>query len=710
MKNIFFIILFLFSLILNGKDIYYTPRSNKVFSSDELRSFIIDVAYEAINDSTIPKSIFKHKFLSVEEKLLQKTQYEITERFKRIEDKNGFLFENKQLYKTELRSVINQTILEQPSIYGPISMDHSDRILKFYSDIEVKDDGRLQVKEYITIYNGNGEQSELYTTGVLPYNSEINNEINHGIFRDFPTLYTSSLGLKSTIPLQIKRILRNGNQEKCTTQSMDNGVRVYIGNPEMLLPMGIHYYIIEYETKYQLKFHENKDELYWNVNGNGWNFSVDSAFCQVTFPSKAIIIEQACYTGLQGSTERNCVCKPGNSSTILFYTDSKLNREQGLTIAASIQKGIVLPPSISENIYNIIKPNWQLVAMLGTFLSLLGMNLFYWYRLGNDPEQGTIYMQFDPPGGLSPAAVGFIYSQAYKPEQFSAALVDMAIKKAVVINVEEHGVSFFKTYSYKFTKPDYVDPGLYDDAKKLYQWDLKRLFNLKVTTTYNPSLADFGRRLKDHLSKNFQIDYKKNKDKKGLFAVNRTPLIIGAIILVISAFGVLFSLGSHPSGMLIILFCLVFIAALIMQYVFSKILPAYTIEGMKLRDQIEGLKMYLSTAEEKRYDTLNAPEKSIETFEKFLPYAIALDCQIQWSSTFENILQQAILDNAYQPNYYRGHVGTHFAISTFNSSLSSGLSSAISSASTVPSSSSGGGSSGGGSSGGGGGGGGGGGW
>ena len=52
-------------------------------------------------------------------------------------------------------------------------------------------------------------------------------------------------------------------------------------------------------------------------------------------------------------------------------------------------------------------------------------------------------------------------------------------------------------------------------------------------------------------------------------------------------------------------------------------------EGRKVMDQIEGFRQYLDVAEEDRLEYLNPPKKTPELFEKFLPYAIALDCREQ---------------------------------------------------------------------------------
>jgi uncharacterized membrane protein len=143
--------------------------------------------------------------------------------------------------------------------------------------------------------------------------------------------------------------------------------------------------------------------------------------------------------------------------------------------------------------------------------------------------------------------------------------------------------------------------------------------------------------------------------------------------------------------------------------VFYHLLKAPTLAGRKIMDQIEGFKLYLSVAEKDRLNLLNPPEKTPALFEKYLPYALALDVENAWSEQFSEVLARAGTETQpYAPAWYSGSSWDSFHTSRFTNSLGSSFASAISSSSSAPGSSSG--SGGGGSSGGGGGGGGGSGW
>src|SRR5204863_4406221 len=146
-------------------------------------------------------------------------------------------------------------------------------------------------------------------------------------------------------------------------------------------------------------------------------------------------------------------------------------------------------------------------------------------------------------------------------------------------------------------------------------------------------------------------------------------------------------------------------------YIFYHLLKAPTLAGAKILDEIDGFRVFLNTAEKDRLEKLNPPAVTPEVFEKFLPYAIALDCENTWSKKFEEEAAAAGIEpraSSYSPGWYSGRSFGNLGAAAFASSLGASMASAAASASTAPGSSSG--SGGGGSSGGGGGGGGGGGW
>ena len=168
------------------------------------------------------------------------------------------------------------------------------------------------------------------------------------------------------------------------------------------------------------------------------------------------------------------------------------------------------------------------------------------------------------------------------------------------------------------------------------------------------------------------------------------------------------------SGIVSLPAALALMAGGVMAYVFYHLLKAPTAAGAKILDEIDGFRVFLDTAEKDRLEKLHPPEITPEVFERFLPYAIALDCENHWSKRFEAEAAAAAADPArasaygYTPLWYSGRSFDRLGTAGFVSAIGASVASAAASSSTAPGSSSG--SGGGGFSGGGGGGGGGGGW
>jgi uncharacterized membrane protein len=194
-----------------------------------------------------------------------------------------------------------------------------------------------------------------------------------------------------------------------------------------------------------------------------------------------------------------------------------------------------------------------------------------------------------------------------------------------------------------------------------------------------------------------------NPSHKALDFAEAVGLSVMALPFVAGEIGGLIALAYTTSGTVILLL----LALVAVNCLFHHLLQAPTHAGRILMDKIEGFKMFLSAVEKDRLNMLNPPHLTPQLFEKYLPYALALDVEQQWSEQFADALAQAgERAPAYSPTWYSGTSWSSLGAGGFASSFGSSFSSAVSSSSTAPGSSSGGGR----SSGGGGGGGGGGGW
>jgi uncharacterized membrane protein YgcG len=156
---------------------------------------------------------------------------------------------------------------------------------------------------------------------------------------------------------------------------------------------------------------------------------------------------------------------------------------------------------------------------------------------------------------------------------------------------------------------------------------------------------------------------------------------------------------------------LAIVALAALNIVFMYLMPAPTAKGQEVRTEIEGLRLYMETAEKLQLNAATPgsqapPMMTKERYERFLPYAVALGVEAPWTKYFERVLPQEAEN--YNPAWSSGHFSGSRALGAVSGALIANMNSGVVSAMPQGSGSSG--SGGGGSSGGGGGGGGGGGW
>lgn len=615
----------------------------------------------------------------------------------------------------------------------------AERILDFVSDVTVNQDASLSVRETITV-NAEG------------------NEIRRGIFRDFPTTYTDRHGVRMRVGFEVIEVKRNGQPENWTLESLSNGKRIRIGNADVFLPNGQHRYEITYRTTRQVGFFDTFDELYWNVTGNDWAFPIDQALVIVRLPPGARIQQHAAYTGYQGAQGTDFEVVNASGAEYRARITRPLSPGEGFTIAAAWQKGIVTPPTDAEKWQWWIADNMGLFALLLALMASGSYYLYAWDRVGRDPPAGTIIPLFRPPEGLGPAGARFITKHGLDDRGFAAAMVSLAVKGH--LKIRDDGSEFHVTK----LKPDAQKAKALTKAER----ELHRILpdsTLALRQSNHATVRGARAVLERALKEEYEgsVFIRNLKWFWGGAAISFFGLVVAALLLpaeqgilalfavgwsgiwwsvvltfawaairgVISERGIVKKLTSVFMLMFLIPFvfaglagpAMIFIeggspslymivggAILmgLMNLLFYHLLRAPTEPGRKLLDQLEGFRMYLTTAEEDRLNVLHPPERTPELFERYLPYALALDCENQWNAKFATVLAAAAAAGAAAPAWYSGRNWDAGRTGSFTDSLGSSLASSVRSASTAPGKSSG--SGGGGSSGGGGGGGGGGGW
>ena len=628
---------------------------------------------------------------------------------------------------------------DEAGSYQPANQ--GERIISYFSDIEVAADASLHVTETIRV-EAEGQN------------------IRHGIYRDFPTRYDRD-GRVVRVGFTVDGVERDGHSEPWRRESIDGGVRIRIGDADQEVTAGEHSYVIRYTTTRQLNFsNPNFDELYWNVTGNFWRFPIDAAEVHVRLPQAATFGQTSLYTGTVGAHGSDVEIVSQSPGEIVVRTTRPLAEGEGLTISVTWPKGVMTAPPPPSAFVQWMLDYGPIAAGIVALLALGGFYFYAWIRAGRGPVAGTIVPLFEPPEGMSAAAVRFVRRMRFDNRCYAAAIVESGVRRKIRLIDTEDGL-IFKSKKTRIEKTD--DAGDMPDPERAM---LDALFasggNVEIDRSNYKVFGEAKKALQSGLTDAF---------KGSLFLTNlgwawaglalmlAMMALVGATLLSADPFAgpndapaawlcvglFLVALGAAPrarrSGAggwialavsvvagalgLFMLFGLLAFAtdAGLLLPVLSPLLAlplvisafwwmaAPTKEGRAVMDRIAGFQRYLSVTEENRLEVLHPPEKTPELFERFLPYAIALGVENKWADKFASVLAAAAADPSRQGSYMGWYVGSQIAWTDpgrFAASMGGALASSVASAATAPGSSSG--SGGGGSSGGGGGGGGGGGW
>jgi hypothetical protein len=595
-------------------------------------------------------------------------------------------------------------------------------------------------------------------------------DIRHGIYRDFPLAFRGADGRIHQVGFKLLEVMRDGKAEAYHTENYTNGIRIYAGSKDTYVSTGDHSYVLKYTTDRQVRWFNGKPELNWNVTGNFWRFPIVTASYKLELTNDLRPARWLAFTGPRGArgTDWSSGIDPFGALTVT--TTRLLPPGSGLTVVALLPAGAVDAPTAQDEFWWSVRDNMNWIIGIAGFI-VVGLYYFCtWSAVGRDPKRGVIIPLFHPPQGISPALANYIHNWGFSREKwraFTAAALSLAVKglvlfddkdktlvlratgktpaealpageEAIFLSVRAEGgqLEVDKTHGPVVAKAGDVFTKSIEaeNRNRFFHRNLGyNVLGIALTAVTIGVLFVFG-----HLQPN-DVGVLIASIFGGIFlGVFILPVVTGLFrgagfaplfkivvgVIFLAAFG-----GSSLSGLASTFhgglsdaapaawtyavgnpfpFLLVGSFAAL-NGLFFYLMRAPTAFGRPVMDQLDGFRLYLTTAETPRLN-MEVPEITSDRFEALLPYAVALDAEKPWSSAFEAALRKAHPDDSDPTGRYRpGWRTGSWSGGSFSNAVSSSVSAASSAfAASVPASS---GSSGfGGGSGGGGGGGGGGGW
>lgn len=480
-------------------------------------------------------------------------------------------------------------------------------IKNFETDITISEDGSFVVEELIE-YDFSSRQ-------------------RHGIFRKIPVAHPQDAEQRyhdRIIDIEVLNVTLDGAVVPYTISESSSEYEIKIGDPNSTIT-GRHDYRISYKVRGGLSYYlDENPELYWDAVGTGWNVIIENVEVRVQGPEGMLLAEYACYQGTEG-LNKSCESITATTSKTVF-SSGNLAPGEGLTIAQALQSGKVERLTIER-----ISPWFSWVpALVALFLAFV-----YWlYRIKTKHNPGDVIVaEYEPYPGLLPMFTGVLLDGQLDARDITAGILYLAeqgfikitktsTKAFYLFEVDDYEVELLKdnemapSYFHESLLGLLFDAGLAGTKVKLSEIkkdQSKARTNARKLQKLRTAVAD------DVVERGFYEQ------------IVKLPYIAAliALLFAISVIGGIF----FPVAIIVVVLGISIFAFVALAIVYRR----RTKLGYHALNHIKGFKDFLSVTGEERFKFHNAPSTNPGKFLEYLPYAVALGVEKEWSEVFKDV-------------------------------------------------------------------------
>ena len=509
---------------------------------------------------------------------------------------------------------------------------HSEKIRNYEVTVQINKNGTLTVNEVIDYQFGE--------------------EFKHGIYRDIP-LRSKRFGFdvhKSFI--KMNWIKRDGKDEEYTKNHFYEGIRYRIGSETELVNL------YKTESIYELNYDIynavfEKDgiyQVYYNAIGQFWNVPIEQASVIIRFPDgqkikKNEIEKLEVYTGSFGEKGENYDILE-NDEEIHILT-KELEAKNGLTFMLNLKTDKISPTLVDKlKIVYLSNPAIIILPFLLLFLTIY--SIVTWKFFGKDPQGKSVIPEFNLPKDISPMFVAYINGERDTVEILNAGIFTLLTKGFIVANRVNGEIKYNKESKTAYTQETELaeEERMLLDALSSEKNDIfgseKRIYN--KANSIIEILKDKYHKIIYKNNGSFLVPFYCAAPVFIIFIFSQTnfeifnPFIILYILITLGSFFhriwitvskklliglvIIVILGvSFYQGIEMFVFTTYFVILFI---VYAKLIGKYTNEGLRKKEYLKGMKMYIKTAEENQIRKFDNVKELIEYFNGILPFAVAL--------------------------------------------------------------------------------------
>ena len=531
----------------------------------------------------------------------------------------------------------------------------------------------------------------------------------HGIIRRIP-LRSKKSGIdiyKSHV--KINSVKRNGEPEKYKTVKSSGEISYKIGSEDKYVGSGVSKYEFNY-TMYNAVFEKDGIyQIYFNPIGQFWKVPIESGNVIISFENNQPIGENEIqqlkvFTGKYGETGENYTIVQ-KSGIIKIKTNEVLEPLNGLTFRLNLKTDKINPTWLDK--LKVIYYAVPLVAVGSVVILVLFIYGFVtWLLFRPVSLRKAIVPEFNIPKEISPMYAGYIKGVKNPKEILTIGMLSL-LSKGYVTAEDKEGNG--KNVKYRLVANTEGNPelsteevtllnALSDDEKNIFKKDKSHFSyqkNRKSGFEDEKNLYEASQNIMNMLENKYKSRAYKTNDKFSY------PFILGMVLVItvgminrgtnsranglfdditFVAFNFLISCGIAAviyifienlfserkifpailkGGIAILLLIKTGIIGVIigiipaMYIIYSKLMKKYTEKSLRQEEHLDGMKMYIKTAEANQIMKFNDVDELVEYFKGILPYAVALGVKNKAVKLLENTIKLYNFDENIQDEINR---------------------------------------------------------
>ncbi|MCE5252916.1 MAG: DUF2207 domain-containing protein [Actinomycetia bacterium] len=377
---------------------------------------------------------------------------------------------------------------------------------------------------------------------------------------------------------------------------------------------------IHYRARTVVMFFDEGDELRWYVFDASTPVPIGAVKATVKLPGSvpSAQMTQAVQAGYGVETS---VTSPGPSTMV--YEAADIPPYTNFWIVTGFPKGVVKYTWTGQRVAEFVVPKIGFVLPIGFFLGML----LIWRRRGRD-EPAAVYARYvsEPPSDLSPGLAGALIDEKVDTKEVIATIIDLARRGYLEITDTDKNGPARKTLTI-FTRRKPLDDlqgferkvaeALFDakHPDQVTTDELKNHFYTHIEPIVSRVYAEVAERRLFH-----------SNPKKARARWVGYGFVVAVILGVLTAIMALAGLTGWGW------FMLGSIVSVLIVWAFAPHMPQRTPTGAQEQRKWEAFRNYLKDLT--RFQDMASAK---ESFEKYLPYAIAFGVEKEWVRRFEGL-------------------------------------------------------------------------